>query len=179
MSNWPRQELILDVAKGDVGISRALRKSLETIRSSISDQQIRSSLDDVLAGRMGMREFGRSEMFAKLLDQGSMDRIDKLISSVSDEERERLAADGETFLDDLRTQASDESTQEIRAEVTPPGHEPKTSSAEQSTNNSASVSSATVYPGTRKPNRERVVIPEEPDDDDLYFGERRQRGWLE
>jgi hypothetical protein len=36
-----------------------------------------------------------------------------------------------------------------------------------------------VIPGTRKPDRERIVTPDEPDDDDLYYRNRRQSGWLE
>ncbi|MGV9614415.1 hypothetical protein [Nocardia xishanensis] len=179
MRNGQQQELVLDVANGDIGVSRALRKSLEAIKSSVSDPQIRSGLDDVLAGRLGMREFGRSEMFAKLFDQRSMNRIDNLISSVSDAERDRLAAGGETVLDHLRNQAFEESTQNARAEASPPIPKPKASWADRSMDNAASASSAAVHPGTRKPNRERVVVPDEPDDDDLYFGERRQRGWLE
>lgn len=35
-----------------------------------------------------------------------------------------------------------------------------------------------VIPGTRKPNRDQVFIPDEPDDDDLYFQQHCQNGWL-
>ncbi|MFX0579068.1 YbaB/EbfC family nucleoid-associated protein [Nocardia nepalensis] len=35
-----------------------------------------------------------------------------------------------------------------------------------------------VIPGTRKPNRDQVFIPDEPDDDDVYFQQHRQNGWL-
>jgi len=39
---------------------------------------------------------------------------------------------------------------------------------------------STVIPGTRKPDRDRIYIPDdEMDDDDLYFQEHRRRGWLE
>jgi hypothetical protein len=37
-----------------------------------------------------------------------------------------------------------------------------------------------IIPGTRKPNRELVYQPDDyEDDDDRYFRERRQHGWLE
>ncbi|WP_433713009.1 hypothetical protein ACQP2U_01445 [Nocardia sp. CA-084685] len=35
-----------------------------------------------------------------------------------------------------------------------------------------------VHPGTRKPNRDRIVAPDEPDEDDRYFRDRQQNGWL-
>ncbi|WP_267465957.1 hypothetical protein [Nocardia cyriacigeorgica] len=35
-----------------------------------------------------------------------------------------------------------------------------------------------LHPGTRKPNREQVGTPDEPDEDDVYLQERQQRGWL-
>ncbi|WP_433733168.1 YbaB/EbfC family nucleoid-associated protein [Nocardia sp. CA-129566] len=35
-----------------------------------------------------------------------------------------------------------------------------------------------VIPGTRRPNRDQVFIPDEPDDDDLYFQQHHQNGWL-
>ncbi len=41
------------------------------------------------------------------------------------------------------------------------------------------TSTERLIPGTRKPNRDLIVTPDEPDDDDLYFRDRRQRGWLE
>ncbi|WP_435592537.1 hypothetical protein [Nocardia sp. bgisy118] len=33
--------------------------------------------------------------------------------------------------------------------------------------------------GTRKPNRDRIVTAGDLDDDDLYFQDRNQRGWLQ
>ncbi|WP_433755530.1 hypothetical protein [Nocardia sp. CA-135398] len=37
-----------------------------------------------------------------------------------------------------------------------------------------------VIPGTRKPNRDRVVTPtDDEDEDDEYFRDRQQRGWLQ
>ena len=33
--------------------------------------------------------------------------------------------------------------------------------------------------GTGKANREQLYTPDEPDDDDLYFQERRNNGWLQ
>ena len=37
-----------------------------------------------------------------------------------------------------------------------------------------------VVPGTRKPDRNRIHVPDdEMDDDDRYFQEHRRRGWLE
>ncbi|WP_329405771.1 hypothetical protein OG563_28815 [Nocardia vinacea] len=37
-----------------------------------------------------------------------------------------------------------------------------------------------VIPGTRKPNRDRIVTPTDDDDeDDEYFRDRQQRGWLQ
>lgn len=154
-------EVVFDVARGDLGASRSLRRSLEILKSATPDPEIRRRLDDVLAGRASMREFGLSGAFASILDQvpkGAMERA----AAMPEDERQRLAERGEAELARLRTLETDEETTSV-AEAPPERPQPP----------------PTVIPGTRKPNRDRVVTPDEDDEDDAYFRDRRQRGWLD
>ena len=48
-------EVVFDVARGDLGASRSLRRSLEILKSATPDPEIRRRLDDVLAGGGFMR----------------------------------------------------------------------------------------------------------------------------
>lgn len=157
MSNQP--EVVFDVAGGDLGVSRGLRRSLEILKSATPDPEVRRRLEDVLAGRASMREFGLSDAFAKLLD-GVPKHAFEQAASMSEEERSRLAAQGEAELERLRNLDS-EAASSVRSNPPPP----------------ADV--GLTVQGTRKPNRDLIVTPDEPDDDDLYFQERRSRGWLE
>ncbi|MEU8894398.1 hypothetical protein [Nocardia sp. NPDC048505] len=157
MSDKP--EVVFDVARGDLGLSRSLKASLEILRSATPDPAIRKQIEEVLAGRASMREFGLSDAFAKVLD-GVPKQVFDQAASMSEEERARLAAQGEAELERLRNLEPESATATAPAEP-PPAPGPA------------------VTPGTRKPNRDRVVTRDEPDDDDLYFQERRDRGWLE
>ncbi|MBF6333885.1 hypothetical protein [Nocardia transvalensis] len=160
-------EFVFDVARGDLGVSRQLRQSLQVIKSATTDPALRRQLDDVLAGRTGMREFGTSDAFARILDRVPRQQFDRVFS-MPEEERERLAAQGRAELERLRNESPEQT-----ASMTPPPEPPRPGPA------SPSPAGGHVIRGTRKPNREQLFIPDEPDDDDRYFQERRQRGWLE
>lgn len=96
-------EFIFDVAHGDIGVSRQLRKSLEALQSVTANPDLRKRLGDVLAGRASMREFGMSDAFAQILDQVPKPIFDKA-ASMSEEERNRLAEQGQAELERLRNQ---------------------------------------------------------------------------
>ncbi|QIS05180.1 hypothetical protein F5X71_25260 [Nocardia brasiliensis] len=98
----PQQpEVVFDVARGDLGAARHLRRSLEVLAASATDPQLRRHLTEVLAGRASMREFGRSETFARLLDGIAQDMFHRA-GAMPAAERERLAALGRAELDQLR-----------------------------------------------------------------------------
>jgi hypothetical protein len=165
-------EPIFDIAHGDIGMSRRLRNSLERIRSfpMSADPEIRKQLDAVLAGRASLREFGRSELFEKMLDQVPREKIEEFLT-IPEHERDELARLGEAELERLRSQQPDGTVASTEPSARPSAPAPSQSPEQSSTGH--------VIPGTRKPNRERIVIPDEQDEDDLYFEERRKGGWLQ
>ncbi|VFA99167.1 hypothetical protein [Nocardia cyriacigeorgica] len=155
-----------DVAGADLGASRQLRKSLEALRSAATGPEVRKQLDDVIAGRASMREFGTSDAFAGILDRVLTPQAMNKLSSLSPSELEAMAEQGRAEQARLREPTAI-AADAVPAQVAP--REPRGPETPQTVQ---------LHPGTRKPNREQVVTPDEPDEDDLYFQERRQRGWL-
>jgi hypothetical protein len=171
----PSDEFVYDVAKGDLGASRMLRRSLEVLRSSSTDPEMRKQLDDLIKGRASVREFTKSAAFAGLLDGMAKD-IFVHENSTSDEEKRRLAALGEAELERARTMRPDELPGE-------PAAPPATPAAPAVPERVVAAPPPPPPPASlqgvgRRPYREEVVTPDEPDEDDLYFRERNERGWL-
>ncbi|NEW25388.1 hypothetical protein [Nocardia cyriacigeorgica] len=160
-----------DVAGADLGASRQLRKSLEALRSAAPGADVRKQLDDVIAGRVSMREFGRSDAFAGILDRVLTPQAMNKLSTLSPAELEAMAEQGRAEQARLRA----EPTSTIAPSV---NDSAPTQDAPPSHHTPSSPRTVQLHPGTRKPNREQIVTPDEPDEDDLYFQERRQRGWL-
>lgn len=160
-------EPILDVAHGDAAVSKQLRTALRAIASNSSDISLQRQIADVLAGRQSVREFSQSEEFNRVLDNVMPTAIQKF-AELSDAEREQLAEQERLELERLRNE--DEPPPEIdtrnRANTPPESNDQRGSSHKA------------VIDGTRKPNRDRIVSPDEPDEDDLYFQDRNRRGWL-
>ncbi|MCC3314735.1 hypothetical protein [Nocardia africana] len=159
-------EVSFDVAHGDIAVSRQLRRSLETIKSAVTDPALRKQLDDVLSGRRSMRDFGTSDAFAGIMDSVPASQLNRALT-MSEDERQALAQVGEQELESLR------SDQHETAPTPPPENVPPAPST------AAKDTGSPVIPRTRKPNREQLYTPEEPDEDDLYFQQRRNQGWLE
>jgi hypothetical protein len=168
----PSDEFVYDVAKGDLGASRMLRRSLEVLRSSSTDPEMRKQLDDLIKGRASVREFTKSAAFAGLLDGMAKD-IFVHENSTSDEEKRQLAALGEAELERARTMRPDELPGEAAA---PPATPAVPAVPERVV--AAPPPPASLQGVGRRPYREEVVTPDEPDEDDLYFRERNERGWL-
>ncbi|MFE3443481.1 hypothetical protein ACFXNW_10650 [Nocardia sp. NPDC059180] len=166
-----RPEPTYDVAGGDPGASRQLRKSLEALRFAAAAPEVRKQLDDVIAGRMSMREFGKSDAFAGILDRALTPHAMNKMSTLSPSELETMAEQGRAEQQQLRTE------QPATAEPTAFEYSPS-QDTQLPPRAPEDHPTARLHPGTRKPNREQVVTPDEPDEDDLYFQERQQRGWL-
>ncbi|MFD3592191.1 hypothetical protein ACFWU5_05645 [Nocardia sp. NPDC058640] len=164
-----KPEPILDVAHGDPAVSKQLSAALRALSASSPDPAFKQQIAEVLAGRQGVREFAQGEGFNRILD-AVVPTAMKKFSELSDADRARLAADEAAELERLRNVPShDSQTAEGRLSEAAP---------ESSGPSGATSATDRVIPGTRKPNREQVVTPDDPDDDDLYFQDRRDRGWL-
>ncbi|MBF6081480.1 hypothetical protein IU485_08940 [Nocardia cyriacigeorgica] len=165
-----------DIARGDAAVSRQLADALRILRDNSTDPALKDQVKAVLSGQIGPRDLLRTEAFNQTLDRVLPDAL-RRFDEMSDEERERLAAQGEAELERYR--------QEINrpAPAAPPTESPASRPGEpHPTGQPPTAQNAPgnhLIPGTRKPNRDRVVAPDEPDEDDLYFDERNRRGWLE
>ncbi len=84
---------MLDIARGDPALSRHLRNSLKLLSERSDSPQFRRLIDDVLAGRQGLREIAGSPVFAQALNP-QVERFAERYEALSDEERAALAAEG-------------------------------------------------------------------------------------
>lgn len=151
-------EPIHDLARGDLGVSRQLTRALRVLMDSTADAQLKKQLRDIVEGKAGARDLMRNEAFDRVLDR-TLPAALRRFAEMPEEERQRLAEQGDAEAERLRS--------------APLAQQPPVP-AEQ-----ARPRTGFVVPGTRKPDRERVVTPEEDDEDDAYFRARQQRGWLE
>ncbi|WP_410871711.1 hypothetical protein [Nocardia sp. A7] len=156
-------EPLHDLARGDVAVSRQLSIALRTIMNGTADPVLKNQIQSILEGRGSARELMHSDAFNLILDQ-TVPAAMQQFADMSEEERQRLAAQGEAQLAQLRNQPAEQ--------------HPPTQPATAATPDNTAPPAATVHPGTRKPNRDRIVTPDEPDEDDDYFRGRRENGWL-
>jgi hypothetical protein len=102
----PEQEPTLDVARGDVALSRHLKNSLEVLKDKVDDPEFGRMVDDITAGRRSLRDMVRSPVFARALDP-LVEQGAETYRNLSDEERETLARQGEAQFEQLRQQLND------------------------------------------------------------------------
>lgn len=97
----PEQEPTLDIARGDVALSRHLKNSLEVLKDKVDDPEFERMVDDITSGRRSLRDMVTSPVFARALDplvrQGA-----ETYRNLSDQERENLARLGEEQFEQLR-----------------------------------------------------------------------------
>ncbi|BDU05192.1 hypothetical protein [Nocardia cyriacigeorgica] len=172
-------EPMLDSVNGDIGMSRHLSKALKILADSpIVADDLQKQLRDILAGRGSLRDLAHSDSFARFSDT-LLPKIAEENATRTPQETQRLAAAGESILERYR---NEERERPSSTEGTPrpvDGPQPGGQASHASEPRPAATPGSHVIPGTRKPNRDRIVMPDEPDDDDLYFEDRRNRGWLE
>ncbi|MEU4414844.1 hypothetical protein [Nocardia salmonicida] len=166
---------MLDLVNGDTGMSRHLSKVLKILADSPVDKDLQHQLREILTGKGNMRDLEHNESFMRLSD-AIIPRVLASDAGKSPEEMQRLAEAGEAILERYRngepeTPDSGHPTSQTAPASPPPTDQTPHSDAPRPANN--------VVPGTRKPDRDRIVMPEEPDDDDQYYQDRRRRGWLE
>lgn len=136
-----------------------------------TDPRLKDQIRAILDGRASARQLMHSDAFNVVLDQ-TMSAAMQQFAEMPEEERQRLAAQGERQLDQLRDQPSAWSAPDRAAEPSPPHRIPAAPQPRTSPAGSAP-------PGGRKPHRDQVVTPDEPDEDDLYFRDRWRNGWLQ
>lgn len=105
----PQPAPLLDIARGDGARSHVLRESLKILRDRSSDPEFGKLVDDVLAGRRGLREAAASPLFSQALTPGVQEAAQRY-KEMSEEERERLAVEGERRLERLRDELSKPAT---------------------------------------------------------------------
>ncbi|HLS78901.1 MAG TPA: hypothetical protein VK083_19145 [Nocardia sp.] len=175
-------EPMLDVVNGDVGMSRHLTKALKIISETPGiDEDLRKQLGDIMTGKASFRDLARSESFTRLTE-AAMPKIAADLAGQTPEKIQALARAGEAILQRYREQAPDGCSQIHEDEPGSAGHQAgqaPSAAPNDETNSSGASAARYVVPGTRKPDRDQLVTPDEPDDDDIYYQERHRHGWLE
>ncbi|ADG97982.1 hypothetical protein Srot_1519 [Segniliparus rotundus DSM 44985] len=92
----------LDVARGDQAQSEVLRASLKILRDKSSNPEFKSLVDDVLAGRRGLRDVSRNAVFNDSIAKDAAKGL-AAYNNLSEEERQALAAKGEVQLERIRS----------------------------------------------------------------------------
>ncbi|WP_280401922.1 hypothetical protein [Nocardia carnea] len=166
-----REEVSLD---DDPGMSRHLANVLGILTSAPGiDKDFKAQIQDILEGTGTIRDLAQSEAFDRVGDSIVPQALADF-ASIPEDERESMAAQGEAILESYRNQAGE-----------PPAYQPFTESApaaDPATPQTQEISGTlpTSVPGKRKPHREQVVGPSDSEDeDDRYFRERNQNGWLQ
>ncbi|WP_433624393.1 hypothetical protein [Nocardia sp. CA-120079] len=179
-----REEPMLDLAGGDVGMSRHLAKALNIIAGSPGlAPDLKTQMQEILQGKGTIRDLVHSESFARLGD-AVIPKALADFAATSPEEIQRKAELGNAILESYRNQ-DPETAPPAEPSPSSPAQSPTSTSQEAPSTSAPNVASSGdrpaghVIPGTRKPNRDRIVTPDDLDDDDLYFQDRNQRGWLE
>jgi hypothetical protein len=162
-------EPIHDLARGDIAVSRQLSQALQVIMDGTTDPRLKNQIRAILDGRASARELMHSDAFNVVLDQ-TIPAAMQEFAEMPEEERQRLAEQGQAQLDRLREQPSAWSVPPPPAEPAPPP---------PVTPQSPSPPVGTAQPGGRRSYRDQVVTPDEPDEDDLYFRDRWKNGWMQ
>lgn len=97
----------LEMTQQDAAQAKILRQSLEHLASGLGGPAMKEMAQEVLSGRMSLREAADVSAYAEEAVQQSAPLAEKW-ASMSDSEREALAADGERRLEEERRQLDDE-----------------------------------------------------------------------
>ncbi|NKY37700.1 hypothetical protein HGA13_32220 [Nocardia speluncae] len=165
-----------DITRGDAAGSRHLDYALRILSKHAGDPALKAMSRDVLSGNLGARDFVRTDQISAALDT-AMPALMKRVEALSEQERERLAEQGDGILDRYLRENPDLPVPEpapIAAEPANDRRDPPSSPE------SSYPTTTTQLSGNRRQSwRDVIVTPDEPDEDDLYFQERRERGWLQ
>lgn len=161
-------EPLIDAARGDVGLSRYLKDTLRLLASNTKDPDLQRQIQEITAGRASLHTLMQSHTFTTIIDE-ALPAASQEAAARSEDELQRLAAEGEAVLERYRNQTPGAEADSVSRHPEPPAETPPR----------LATASSRVIPGTRRPNRDLVVAPNDLDDEDEYFQERRERGWLQ
>ncbi len=144
-----------------------------------TDPRLKDQIRAILDGRASARELMHSDAFNVVLDQ-TMPAAMQQFAEMPEEERQRLAAQGQRQLDQLRDQPSTWSGPVPSAEPSQVAPQPPQVAPQppQVAPQPPASPVGSARPGGRRSYRDEVVTPDEPDEDDLYFRDRWQNGWM-
>jgi hypothetical protein len=97
----------LEMTQQDPAQAKILRQSLEHLASGLGGNALKEMAQEVLSGRMGLREAANVSAYAEEAVEQAAPLAEKW-ASMSDSEREALAAEGEQRLAEERRQLEDE-----------------------------------------------------------------------
>jgi hypothetical protein len=97
----------LEMTQQDPAQAKILRQSLEHLASGLGGAALKEMAQEVLSGRMGLREAADVSAYAEQAVEQAAPLAEKW-ASMSDSEREALAAEGEQRLAEERRQLDDE-----------------------------------------------------------------------
>lgn len=97
----------LEMTQQDPAQAKILRQSLEHLASGLGGDALKEMAQEVLSGRMGLREAADVSAYAEQAVEQAAPLAEKW-ASMSDSEREALAAEGEQRLAEERRQLDDE-----------------------------------------------------------------------
>lgn len=95
------QELTLDIARGDVALSKHLKNSLGVLKDKVEDPEFKRLVDDITSGRRSLRDMIDTPVFARALDP-LVEQGAEIYRNLSEKEREDLARQGEEQFEQLR-----------------------------------------------------------------------------
>lgn len=104
-----RPEPTLDIARGDVALSKHLRNSLNVLREKVDDPEFKRLVDDITSGRRSLRDTFTSPAFARALDP-LVEQAAEHYRNLPEQEREELARTGEQQFEELRRQEEQAAT---------------------------------------------------------------------
>lgn len=90
----PEPEPTLDIARGDVALSKHLKNSLNLLRNKVDDPEFKSLVDDITSVRKSLRDTFNSSVFSRVLDPLVGQAVERY-RDLSEQEREELARTGE------------------------------------------------------------------------------------
>ncbi|WP_280421567.1 hypothetical protein [Nocardia carnea] len=165
------EEVVLD---DDPGMSRHMANVLGILSSAPGlDKDFKAQIQAILQGTGTIRDLAQSEAFDRVGDSIIPQALADF-ASIPEDERERMAAQGEAVLESYRHQDQEPPASQPSTERKPPATLATPQTQE------ASGAQPTTAPGRRKSYREQVVGPtDSEDEDDRYFRERNQNGWLQ
>ncbi|MPY77900.1 MAG: hypothetical protein GEV04_05275 [Actinophytocola sp.] len=99
--NGHEAEPDLDIARGDVALSKHLKNSLNVLKDKVEDPDFARLVDDITAGRRSLRDMIDTPVFSRALDP-LVEQGAETYRNLSEEERAELARQGEEQFERLR-----------------------------------------------------------------------------